>query len=152
MWQWNIQIPGLSGPCPRSSICACMRGTTSVRLPSCKTTLPCQWGVCTLAAYVVEVPSPTEGYVLKCAARPLGELASTLASSADVQDARQQFWVGIDRLLKPGSKVDRGQLIARVHATTKQLAEESRHVILSAFSFSPEPVQQRGRVCSILHA
>jgi len=45
MWQWNIHIPGLSGTMSTVSICACISGTTSVRLPLCNTTLPCQCGV-----------------------------------------------------------------------------------------------------------
>jgi thymidine phosphorylase len=104
-----------------------------------------------LAAYVVDVPSPADGYVAQCAARRLGELAATLAASAAAQDAGQEFLVGIDRLLKPGTQVELGQPVARLHAPTKQLADESRQAILSAFSFSSEPVRQQPRVCSILH-
>ena len=45
MWQWNIHVPGLSGTISTVTICAGRSETTSVRFPSCNTTLPCQCGV-----------------------------------------------------------------------------------------------------------
>jgi hypothetical protein len=45
-WQWNIDIPTLSGTISAVTNCAGSKEKMSVRCPPIETTFPCQCGVC----------------------------------------------------------------------------------------------------------
>ena len=71
------------------------------------------------AAVVVELKSEESGYVAKCDARIIGEVIRNLGGGRLTQDAAINYDVGVDRLAKPGERVESFGVFCRVHAASQ---------------------------------
>jgi len=88
------------------------------------------------APTVVEMKSPQAGFISKCGARIIGEVVRDLGGGRLTKEAAINYDVGIDRLMKPGERVSRGAVLARIHATDKRQVAAASEKLKTAFEIS----------------
>jgi thymidine phosphorylase len=90
------------------------------------------------APHIVPVPAPETGWLSTCQTRDLGmvvvELGGGRRHPNDVIDHR----VGISRILPLGTKVEKGQPLAMVHAATKEDAAKAIQDVSKTYSIAQE--------------
>ena len=79
----------------------------------------------------VEIHAEASGFVNQCDARLIGEVVRDLGGGRMRKDSRIDPWVGIDRLAKPGDRVERGGVLCRIHANSDEQAREAQDRIKS---------------------
>lgn len=94
------------------------------------------------AAVVVEVTAVGDGFVCSCDARVIGETVRDLGGGRLTKDSMINYDNGVDALVKPGEKVAKGSLLARVHGSTREAAEAAAGRVAAAITVadhSPAP-------------
>ena len=85
-----------------------------------------------------------------CDARIIGEIVRDLGGGRLTKESSVNHDVGLDMLAKPGEEVQFGTILARVHAATKDDAEEALVRLESAFTFSDEPPRSDLRIQDVI--
>ena len=85
-----------------------------------------------------ELKADRSGYVASCNARIVGEIVRDLGGGRLTKHDHINHNVGIDCLAKPGEATNAGATLARVHATTSELADRALTRLRDAFTFSDE--------------
>jgi thymidine phosphorylase len=85
----------------------------------------------------VELKAPRAGFVSRCDARVIGEAIRDLGAGRLSKDSMLDYDAGIDQMARPGERVEKNGVLARVHAASKAQAEAARLRIQSAFEISP---------------
>jgi thymidine phosphorylase len=93
----------------------------------------------TTAKVVVEIKSPSEGFVTACDARAVGEAVRDLEAGRLTKDSKINYHNGVDALVKPGERVAKGDQLARVHGSTRQAAEAGAARIAAAIKIGDTP-------------
>ncbi|HUA65377.1 MAG TPA: thymidine phosphorylase [Alphaproteobacteria bacterium] len=88
------------------------------------------------APVVVELKSTRAGMVSHCDARVIGEVIRDLGGGRLTKESAINYDVGIDSLLKPGERVKKGAVLARIHAATEADARAALARVKSAFEIS----------------
>jgi pyrimidine-nucleoside phosphorylase len=102
------------------------------------------------APVVVDLKSQRAGYVLKCDARIIGEVIRDLGGGRLTKDSVINFDVGMDRMAKPGERVERGSSLVRVHAADREQAKAAVSRLAAAFALSPKPFKRRPLVQGLI--
>ncbi len=102
------------------------------------------------AAVVVELKSEESGYVAKCDARIIGEVIRDLGGGRLTQEAAINYDVGVDRIAKPGERVERFGVFCRVHAASQADADAAITRLKSAFEISVTPPVQVPLIAEII--
>jgi thymidine phosphorylase len=85
------------------------------------------------APVIIDVPALHDGYITSIATRDLGLSVVALGGGRTrVQDTIDHA-VGITNLLAIGTQVNKGDALARVHARTKEAAEQTAAVVKNAY-------------------
>jgi thymidine phosphorylase len=87
------------------------------------------------APVVVELKSTRAGTISRCDARVLGEVIRDLGGGRLTKESAINYDVGIDRICKPGERVQKGTVLARIHAASKSQAEVALVRARRAFEF-----------------
>jgi len=90
------------------------------------------------APVVRELPAPRSGYVTRCGAQIIGEVVRELGGGRLTKDTVINSAVGIDRLAKPGDKLEAGAQLCRIHAHDPSAASEAAARLTAAFELSDE--------------
>ncbi|MOA03293.1 Thymidine phosphorylase [compost metagenome] len=97
------------------------------------------------APVILPVPAPHSGWLSSCATRDLGmvvvELGGGRRKPSDTIDAA----VGISDILPLGTKVEKGEPIALVHAASKEEAERAAERIAACYGIG-DSVTETGNV------
>lgn len=91
------------------------------------------------APTVLGLKSPRAGFVSRCDAKIIGEVIRDLGGGRLTKDSVINFDVGMDKIAKPGERVEKDSILARIHAADKKLAEAVISRIQSAFEISAKP-------------
>ena len=91
------------------------------------------------AAVVVELKSPRAGFVSRCDARLIGEVIRDLGGGRLTKESVINFDVGVDQMAKPGERVEKNSVLARIHAADPTQAEAAGSRLKSAFEISAKP-------------
>jgi thymidine phosphorylase len=91
------------------------------------------------APVVLEIKADRGGYVSKCDARIVGEVIRDLGGGRLTKESAINYDVGVDRLAKPGERVEKSSTLCRVHAADHAQAKASVARLKSAFEISPHP-------------
>ena len=91
------------------------------------------------APVVHEVAAREGGFVTACDARIVGEVVRDLGGGRLRKEDEIDPAVGIDRLAKPGDRIETGDLLARIHARTRGEAEAAEAHLREAVTLSAEP-------------
>jgi len=87
---------------------------------------------------VVEVKSDKAGYVAKCDARIIGEVIRDIGGGRLTKDSAINFDVGVDRIAKPGQRLEKSGTLCRVHAADSAQAKTAITRLKTAFEISPK--------------
>jgi pyrimidine-nucleoside phosphorylase len=91
------------------------------------------------AALVREVHAPADGYVTALGAIAIGNAAVHLGAGRRTKEDAIDHSVGIVCRAKRGSRVERGDVIAEVHARDEASADEAAREVLAAYAIGSEP-------------
>ncbi len=86
------------------------------------------------ASHVSDVPAVRDGVVTAIDTRAIGFAVVRLGGGRTSPEQAVDPTVGLDRLLRVGATVQKGQPIARIHATGPAAAEEAGAAVAAAFS------------------
>jgi pyrimidine-nucleoside phosphorylase len=91
------------------------------------------------APIILELKSPGNGFVSKCDARIIGEVVRDLGAGRFSKESALNYDVGVDKIAKPGERVEKNSVFARVHASTQVQANEAISQLKLAFKTSAKP-------------
>ena len=98
------------------------------------------------ALSVVELKADRSGFVVKCDARIIGEVIRDLGGGRLAKDSVINFDVGMDRMCKPGERVEAGSVLARVHGRSESQVGAAAVRLATAFEVSANPVKPAGLI------
>jgi pyrimidine-nucleoside phosphorylase len=104
------------------------------------------------APTVFELKTRHVGFVSKCDARIIGEVIRGLGGGRWTKDSVINFDVGVDRIAKPGERVEKNSVLARVHAANRTEAEAAIARLKTAFEISPKPEKISPLISEIITA
>jgi pyrimidine-nucleoside phosphorylase len=102
------------------------------------------------ARFTLELKSPGNGFVSRCDARIIGEVVRDLGAGRFTKDSAINYDVGLDRIAKPGERVEKKSVLARVHASTQAQAKEAISRLASAFKISTKPMKVAPLISEII--
>lgn len=88
------------------------------------------------APVIREVIAGTTGTVIKLDAGDLGQIARELGAGRSRADAAVDHRVGFDQLVKVGQRVEKGEVLARIHAVEESAALQAEHFFFRAIEIS----------------
>ena len=88
------------------------------------------------APFAAEVKAGKSGYISKCDARIIGEVIRDLGGGRLTKESAINYDVGVDRIAKPGGRVEKSNVLCRVHAASQPEAEAAIARLKSAFEIS----------------
>jgi pyrimidine-nucleoside phosphorylase len=91
------------------------------------------------APIIHELKSPRAGHVTRCDARIIGEAVRDLGGGRLTKESSINYDVGIDRLAKPGERVEKNSVLVRIHAADAAAAKAAAARIQTAFEISAKP-------------
>ncbi len=94
------------------------------------------------AKYVEVVASPRNGYLAQIQARSVGEAAVALGAGRARKSDPIDHAVGFLVHHKVGDRVEKGEPLFTLHANDEEKLAEAREAVLSAHTFSEDPVER----------
>ncbi|MBL4940704.1 MAG: thymidine phosphorylase [Colwellia sp.] len=98
------------------------------------------WRSMNKAEHIIEVLAPRHGYISAMQTRDIGFSVVGLGGGRITNSAKIDHSVGFDRILPIGTRVNRGDVLTRVHANLLASAELASKQYIEAIIFSEEPV------------
>jgi pyrimidine-nucleoside phosphorylase len=92
------------------------------------------------APTVLELKAEKSGYVAKCDARILGETIRDLGGGRLTQAAKINYDVGVDKMAKPGERVEKRGILCRLHAANPAQAKAAAARLKTAFAISARKI------------
>lgn len=100
------------------------------------------WRSMNKADHIIEILSPCNGYIKGMQTRDIGFSVVGLGGGRISNDQKIDHSVGFDRILPIGTRVNRGDVIARVHSNSLDSGELASKQYIDAVSFSDTPVDE----------
>lgn len=91
------------------------------------------------APVVQEAKAARNGFISRCNARVIGEIVRDLGGGRITKDSSINHEVGIDNIRQIGERVQQGDVLCRIHATTAEGARNAEKRIGEAFEISDAP-------------
>jgi thymidine phosphorylase len=98
------------------------------------------WQSMNKAMCIIDVLAPQSGYISTMQTRSIGFSVVTLGGGRISNNQKIDHSVGFDRVLPIGTRVNQGDILARVHASSITSAESASNEYIHSISFSDEPV------------
>lgn len=100
------------------------------------------WRSMNKAEYIIDILSPHHGYISAMQTKAIGFSVVGLGGGRISNDQKIDHSVGFDRILPIGTRVNRGDILARVHANSLESAELASKQYIDSIIFSDEPVAE----------
>ncbi len=100
------------------------------------------WRSMNKAEYIIEILAPRHGYIEAMQTRAIGYSVVGLGGGRISNDQKIDHSVGFDRILPIGTRVNRADVLARVHANSLESAEHASKQYINSISFSDEPLNE----------
>jgi len=100
------------------------------------------WRCMNKAEHIIEVLAPRHGYISAMQTRDIGFSVVGLGGGRISNNQKIDHSVGFDRILPIGTRVNRGDVLSRVHANSSAAAERASKQYIDSISFSEEPVSE----------
>lgn len=97
-----------------------------------------------------ELRADRGGYVSECDARLMGEVIRDLGGGRLTKESVILYDVGVDQILKPGERVNAGDVLARVHAADRAQAQIACARLKLAFTISNQRVRKPPLISEVL--
>ena len=95
------------------------------------------------AEKIEDFPSSSTGYLQSVNGRILGQAVIELGGGRKRKGDRLDFSVGLDRFIRIGQKVSRGDSLLRIHASCEGDLERVKNLLSDAFEFSENPLESK---------
>ncbi len=92
------------------------------------------------APFVLELKAEKSCYVSKCDARIIGEVIRDIGGGRLTKESQINFDVGVDKIAKPGERVEKSETLCRVHATDSTQAKTAIARLKTAFEISARKI------------
>jgi pyrimidine-nucleoside phosphorylase len=102
------------------------------------------------AKSVFETRSGKSGFVSKCDARIIGETIRDLGGGRLTKESAVNYDVGVDQMIKPGERIEKGGVLCRVHAAGAADAKLAVGRLKAAFEISARPLKAAPLVVEII--
>ena len=102
------------------------------------------------AKVVIEVKSEKAGYISKCDARIIGEVIRDIGGGRLTKESSVNFDVGVDRMAKPGERVEKSGALCRVYAADAAHAKSASKILQTAFQISAKRTAVPKLVCEVI--
>ena len=102
------------------------------------------------APVVAELKAEKAGFVSKCDARVIGEVIRDLGGGRLTKESAINYDVGIDRLAKPGERLEKSETLCRVHAADSASVKAAITWLKTAFEISAKRPAQTLLVVEII--
>ena len=102
------------------------------------------------ASVILELKSPASGFISRCDARIIGEVVRDLGAGRFTKESVINYDVGLDKTVKPGERVEKNSVLARIHASTQAQGKEAISRLKTAFKISTKPVKVARLVSEII--
>jgi len=103
------------------------------------------------AEHKIEINSPKAGFISNLDAYKVAETSKLLGAGRDKKEDQIDLAVGVELKVKKGSKVDKGQVLAVLHANNLKHIEKAILTIESSFSFDNKAPEQLPLVREVIH-
>ena len=103
-----------------------------------------------LAPVRIEVPSCEAGYVSHIAADDVGLVSMHLGGGRETKESIIDLSVGLILHKKVGDRVEAGESLAEIHATTPEKAKEAAERLRACYRFSDTPVERPAIIKEII--
>jgi len=100
------------------------------------------WNAMTKANVITEVIAPEHGYIESMNTRDIGMSVVKLGGGRLANGQKIDHSVGIDRILPIGTLVNKGDVVARIHANNNEAANVASQQYLHALNFSQTEPEQ----------
>ena len=100
------------------------------------------WRLMERAEVIEDIIAPTHGYIVGMQTRDIGMAVVGLKGGRTANGQQIDHSVGFDRVLPIGTLVNRGDVVARVHARDKDSAEQASKQYLAALAITEKSVDQ----------
>ena len=90
----------------------------------------------------LEVPSEVSGYVSRIFAEHVGLVSMHLGGGRATKDSEIDLSVGVILHKKVGDKVEKGESLATIHASSEEKAQEAAKLLRDCYQFSDMPVER----------
>lgn len=100
--------------------------------------------------FVRETKATRSGYIQTCDAGKIGELVRNLGGGRLTKDSTLDYDAGVDQLVKPGEFVEKGVVLGRVHARTRELADSAAVELTAAYAISDTPPTPQPLISDII--
>ena len=94
------------------------------------------------AAVKLEVPSEVSGYVGRIMAEHVGLVSMHLGGGRATKESEIDLSVGLILNKKVGDRVEIGESLGTIHATTAEKAEQAAELLRGCYTIVPEPVKK----------
>jgi pyrimidine-nucleoside phosphorylase len=91
------------------------------------------------ASAVLELKAGRSGFISRCDAKIIGEAIRDLGGGRLAKDSKINHDVGVDKMVKPGERIKKNSVLARIHAGDKTQMKAAILNIQSAFEISVKP-------------
>jgi len=92
------------------------------------------------AKVVVEVKADKAGFISKCDARIIGEIIRDIGGGRLTKESKINYDVGLDRIAKPGGRIEKSGTLCRLHAADVAQAKSVVARLKNAFEISPRKI------------
>jgi thymidine phosphorylase len=100
------------------------------------------WRSMPKAEFIIDVLAPSNGYISGMQTRDIGLSVVGLGGGRTSNEQKIDHSVGFDRILPIGTKVSKGDVLARAHASSQVSAELANKQYSKALEFSDIPVPE----------
>ena len=90
----------------------------------------------------LEVPSEVSGYVSRIFAEHVGLVSMHLGGGRATKDSEIDLSVGVILHKKVGDKVEKGESLATIHASSEEKAQEAAKLLRDCYQFSDTPIDR----------
>lgn len=102
------------------------------------------------AKFQIDITANEDGYICACLAEKIGIAAMSVGAGRAKKDDSIDMNAGIYLFKKVGDRVARGELLARIFASSEKEFADARELILKAYSIGKEKPCQRPTVARVL--
>ena len=103
-----------------------------------------------LAPVQLEVPSAVSGYLSHIECEKVGLISMHLGGGRATKESAIDLSVGLVLHKKVGDRVEQGESLGTIHASTMDKAQEAAELLRACCSFSDEPVQRPAFIKAII--
>jgi pyrimidine-nucleoside phosphorylase len=102
------------------------------------------------AKTVVGLKSEKAGYISRCDARIIGEAIRDLGGGRLTKESAIDYDMGVDQIAKPGERVEKSEILCRVHATDSVQTKAAITRLKTAFEISAKRPAQTPLIVEII--